>query len=578
MKNPLAFLTTLVLISTASLQAVEQSPLQSSSLSLKSELPSNSDGRPNLILIVTDDQRADELGCIGNPVVRTPNLDRLAAEGTLFTEATVTSPVCTPSRASIFTGMHERRHGINFNSGTALSPAAWQQTYPMLLRKAGYFIGYIGKNHVPVGARGYETGLMDASFDYWYAGHEHLLFYPKNRPAWAMRVKGIDEHLFDNAKADTQIEVLQEGVQNFLNPNQDFFNRAARFLEKRPHDRPFCLSICFNLPHDAGTGSMADRPSDSDLYKTAYHTDRDAIRANLPVTYTAKADITNPKLPPELLRSQHRQKSYNYVDTPQEIVERIVRRYQTLAGIDNFVGNLRSALREAGLEKNTVILFVSDHGIQLGEFGLGGKGFCYDPSLRVPLIAYDPRSKARGQRCSEPVQTIDMTASLLDYAGMEIPPAMSGRSLRPLIMGEQVPWREYAFSENLWCTRYGNPRCESVRGNGWKYIRYFSNDASLFDGMTDQAQQRVTDRQAQAYREWLDASIHSEMPVHEELFDLKTDPGETTNLAGDLKYAGKLEELRLVCAQMVKEARGDSSVQPYALPLETERIVGKPEH
>ena len=154
---------------------------------------------------------------------------------------------------------------------------------------------------------------------------------------------------------------------------------------------------------------------------------------------------------------------------------------------------------------------------------------------------------------------------------------MSGRSLRPLIRGEQVPWREYAFSENLWCTRYGNPRCESVRGNGWKYIRYFSNDASLFEGMTDQAQQRITDRQAQAYHEWLDASLHGEMPVHEELFDLKTDPGETTNLAGDLKYAGKLEELRLVCAQMVKEARGDSSFQPYALPLETERIVGKPE-
>ncbi|MCX6962620.1 MAG: sulfatase-like hydrolase/transferase [Verrucomicrobia bacterium] len=533
-------------------------------------------GRPNLILIVTDDQRADELGCTGNPVVQTPNLDRLAADGTLFTQATVTSAVCTPSRASIFTGMHERRHGINFNSGTALSPAAWQQTYPMLLRKAGYFIGYIGKNHVPLGARGYETGLMDASFDYWYGGHEHLLFYPKNRPAWAIRVKGIDEHVFDNAKSDTQVEVLQEGVENFLNPHQDFYNRAARFLEKRPHDRPFCLSICFNLPHDAGTGSMADRPSDSDLYKTAYHGDRDAIRANLPATYTAKTDIKNPKLPRELLRSQFRQKSYDYVDTPEDLVERIVRRYQALTGIDNFVGKLRSALVAAGLDKNTVILFVSDHGIQLGEFGLGGKGLCYDASLRVPLIAYDPRSDVRGQRRSEQVQTIDLTATLLDYAGMEIPPAMSGRSLAPLIRGEQVTWREYAFSENLWSTRHGNPRSESVRGDGWKYIRYFQNDASLFAGMTDQDQQRITDRQAQVYRKWLDASIHGEMPVHEELFDLKTDPGETLNLAGDSKYAEKLEELRSVCARMVKEARGDASVQPHVLPLESERILGEP--
>jgi arylsulfatase A-like enzyme len=528
--------------------------------------------RPNLILILTDDHRSDEIGCAGNPILRTPNIDRLAAEGTLFTEATVTSAVCTPSRASIFTGMHERRHGINFNSGTALAPEAWQQTYPMLLRKAGYFIGYIGKNHVPVGAMGYETGLMDASFDFWFAGHEHLLFYPKDRPEWALRVRGIDERMFHNARADTQVEIIEEGVENFLSPCDHFYDRASRFLEKRPKDRPFCLSICFNLPHDAGAGNMKDRPGDPELYKTGYYDQRMAIRASLPATYTAKDGIRSPKLPANLLYTQYRQVGYNYVDTPEDCTERIIRRYQTLTGIDRMIGALRQRLAKLGLADSTIILFASDHGIQLGEFGLGGKGLCYDASIRIPMIVYDPRSPVGGQRRGEQVQTIDLTATLLDYAGIPVPAAMSGRSLRPLVIGESVPWRAHAFSENLWCTPYGNPRIESVRGQGWKYIRYFKNDYALFAGTPAKGQQRVSNLQVQAYQEWLDAPIMGEAPVYEELFHLETDPLEAVNLASDPRHAGRLSELRTICAYMVAEVRGDVSQRPAVLQLECERL------
>src|SRR5690349_7189891 len=125
--------------------------------------------RPNLIFILTDDQRWDSLGLTGNPVVKTPNIDRLAAEGTFFPNATVTSAICTPSRACYFLGQYERKHGVNFNSGTALTAAAWEKSYPALLRSGGYFTGYIGKNHVPVGARGYDSGLIEKSYDFWYA-------------------------------------------------------------------------------------------------------------------------------------------------------------------------------------------------------------------------------------------------------------------------------------------------------------------------------------------------------------------------------------------------------------------------
>ena len=100
--------------------------------------------RPNLVFVLTDDQRYDTLGCTGNTFTRTPHLDRLAAEGVLFTNAHVTSAICTPSRACYFLGQYERRHGVNFNSGTALAPEAWAGSYPVLLREAGYLTCYVG--------------------------------------------------------------------------------------------------------------------------------------------------------------------------------------------------------------------------------------------------------------------------------------------------------------------------------------------------------------------------------------------------------------------------------------------------
>jgi len=199
---------------------------------------------PNFVFILTDDHRYDMLGCTGNPIIKTPNLDRLAQEGILFTNAHVTSAICTPSRASIFLSQFERKHGVNFNSGTSVSEEAWADSYPMLLRKGGYYTGYIGKNHVPVGKGGYESGMMEQSFDYWYAGHGHLGFYPKKRHT-----------IFKGAKNDTQVEVINEGVNDFFS-NEHKLEGTKRFLDNRPKDQPFCLSLCFNLPHGAGTSGL----------------------------------------------------------------------------------------------------------------------------------------------------------------------------------------------------------------------------------------------------------------------------------------------------------------------------------
>lgn len=536
---------------------------------------SGKDRRPNIIFILTDDQRADTLGCMGNRIIRTPNIDRLAAQGTLFVNATVTSAVCTASRASMLTGQYERKHGVNFNSGTSMAPEAWEKTYPMLLKKSGYFTAYIGKNHVPVGANGYATGMMDESFDYWYGGHEHLTFYPKERPAFTIKIKGVDEHMFDNAHANTQVEILEEGVNNLLEPNEAFYAGAVRFLKKRPSDRPFCLSLCFNLPHDAGTGTMKDRPGDPELYKTGYHDRSDAILADLPATYVAADKITAPKLPADLLYADKRQKSYEYVNNPESLAARVTRWYQSITGIDNLVGRLRRKLEEMSLADNTVIIFTSDHGIMRGEFELGGKALCYEPCMRVPMIVFDPRmpDSARGQRREELVQSIDIAPTILDFAELGIPSSMQGESMVPLIRGTSIPWREYAFGENLWCTYFGNPRIESVRGSRWKYIRYFKNDRSIYDSTPDiPASQRmkVSNFQAQKYHEWLSASVWGEQPVYEELFDLSADPDEAHNLAHDEKYASVLKECRDICQNLVNKAKGGG--EPATLPLPQERL------
>jgi len=150
--------------------------------------------RPNVIYILGDDQRAEYLGCAGHPILQTPHLDRLAAEGTRFTHAFCTSPACTPSRASHYLGQWERRHGINFNSGSALDPRAWDNSFPMQLQQAGYFVGWVGKNHVPAGGgrNGYSSGYFEQVFDYWYANHNHSGFYPKEMAPGGSIYAGAD--------------------------------------------------------------------------------------------------------------------------------------------------------------------------------------------------------------------------------------------------------------------------------------------------------------------------------------------------------------------------------------------------
>ncbi len=508
--------------------------------------------RPNFIIILTDDQYVGLLGCEGNERIQTPHIDQLAGEGIQFTQAHVTSAICTPSRVSILLSQFERKHGVNFNSGTSVSEEAWEQSYPMVLRRNGYYTGYVGKNHAPIGEGGYESGVMEQAFDYWYAAHGHLSFYPKEH-----------HEIFQGAKSTTQVEIIEEGAKDFLS-NEHRLEGALKFLNERPADHPFCLSICFNLPHNAGVSSMELRDSDLEIYKSLYRN----IEIPLPENYIAKADIKTPKLPADLLKAEERQTIYNYSDTPEDLRERIIRQMQAMTGIDQMLGQLREQLRNQGVDTNTILIFTSDHGLFMGQFGLGGKALCYETTTHVPLIIFNPKApeQARNLQLNQLVQSIDIAPTLLDYAGIPIPETFQGISIKPLIEGQTQEVREFLYTENLWSTQFGNPRCEAVQNHDWKYIRYYVNSnfpaskkvetAKLLHLNVNNLLYATHDPDIALYRSFVEGSLQGEEPVYEELYHLKNDPEETTNLISDEKYQAIVQQLREAWKVSIHYARG----------------------
>ncbi|NQV33138.1 MAG: sulfatase-like hydrolase/transferase [Phycisphaeraceae bacterium] len=488
--------------------------------------------RPNIVFILADDMRLDYLECMGmNKNVKTPNLNTLAAKGTLFTNGFVTTAACTPSRTSIMTGQYERKHGITFGSNSAMSENQFSQTYPMLLKQAGYFTGYIGKNHTPAGKSekglGYKSGLMEKEFDYWYGGHGHLGFYPKGK-----------HKIFKNVKPDTQIEIIQKGTDNFFDQNPEFA-KTKNFLKTRPRDKPFCLQINFNVPHGAGTGSMQMKPTDPALYRTTYRDQIDHMPQ--PKTYIAEKDIKTPKVPTHVYNGQYIS-GYNYVKKPEALRERQVRTCQTVTGIDNLVGSVVKELEKQGLADNTIIMFTSDHGLQHGEHGLGGKVLLYEESLRVPLIIFDPRlKKSHGRKVKPIALTVDFAPTLLELTGNPVPKGMQGHSLKPLMQGDNTNWRNDFFCENMFMGQ-NYPRMEAVRSGKWKYIRYFSKKNDQHHILS------------------LIAPLTGEKPVYEELYNVQDDPSETKNLAGDKNYKEILDQYRKRCNELLKEAKGDNKL------------------
>ncbi|MEJ5275137.1 MAG: sulfatase [Thermogemmata sp.] len=405
-------------------------------------------GRPNIIILLADDLRADALGCMGNPIIQTPSIDALAQKGTLFRNAFVTTSICAVSRASILCGQYARRHGIHdFN--TDFTAQALAQTYPLLLKKAGYRIGFIGKY-------GVGRNLPAQEFDYWRGFPGQGFYFAKEKV-------GTPQHL-----------TARMGDQ------------ALEFLAGCKPEQPFCLSISFKAPHaqDGAVREFPPDPRDEKLYA-------DAV---IPRPATAEERFFR-LLPSFVQKSEGRRRWERRFATDAMFQQTVKDYYRLITGMDREIGRIVDAVARRGWERQTLWLFTSDNGFFLGERGMSDKWLMYEESIRVPLIIMDPRlpSQLRGRKVDAMALNIDIAPTILDWAGVPVPQSMQGKSLRPWVEGQNVSsWRRDFFYEHHTLPKL-IPPSEGVRTERWSYIRWLAQEPvieELYDIQADPRQER----------------------------------------------------------------------------------------
>lgn len=500
------------------------------------------DARPNIIFLLTDDQRDNTLGAMGHPLVKTPNLDALMRESVRFKNAYIATPVCCPSRVSYLTGMPERIHGVGFSSSYVLTEQQWEQSYPALLRKGGYYTGFVGK----LGVEYYTfKGRAQDKFDFWWGHDGWTKFLPKDFDSESTKP-------YHNAQADIITPIMGEAM--------------TRFFDSTPSDKPFCLSVSFNVPHGSQTTSMfTDYPEWHEMKRPANENPKlngipfyDSLYRDIDIPLPADTCTDPYRFIPQFIQDQdagRRNRTYVYDYDLATCREHHIRYYQTITGLDHVLGGMRAELKRRGLADNTVILYGSDHGLLMGEYGMGGKGLLYDLASKIPSIIHDPRvpHEKRGRQLDELVSSLDYPRTILDYAGIKAPAIMEGRSLRPLVEGNDVPWREELFLESLFTMR-DTPFQEGIRGQRWKYIR-------MYDGVPRFKEQHV--------------DFKGRHPEFEMLFDLEADPSEHANLATDPEYADILVELRARTASQSIAINQRREAYMKVVPPQSRAAAGK---
>jgi len=384
--------------------------------------------KPNFLVLISDDQRWDQISYPGNqiiPELKTPNLDKLASRGVYFTNAFVTTPICAVSRASIMTGRYVSSHGMN-HFDTPLKDEVITNTYPALLKKAGYRTGIFGK--------------------------------------WGMGMAGT-EKIFDvcNAWADQGAYFLN--TDNGRIHNSEWLAlKAIEFLGSGKSDQPFCLTVCYKAPHHPYQPDKRD----STIFEDVYIPKR---KSDTPEAYAG-------------MSANVMEKSLNrwcYFDERKDEKTRNAFEKNFLrcvVGLDRSVGKLMDALHELKLDENTIVIFLSDNGYLWGEHGLGGKWILYEESIRVPMIIRWPGmpERSKGKLLQQLVLNIDVAPTILDMAGIKVPEIMNGKSMLPIINNPESDFRSDFFMEHVGIINVENPIPDSygIRTKDWKYIRYIN--------------------------------------------------------------------------------------------------------
>lgn len=458
--------------------------------------------RPNFLFIHSDDHCAYVLGADGNPKAETPNLDHLASQGLYFTRHFCNSPVCTPSRQSFFTGQ------MPHSAGVTLLNSSLSEDKPTLakqLKKAGYLTAVFGKMHFNRPRRPGLHGFDVCESDLNMYSAEELSRRPfpdiKTQPPW--------RPFRDPAEIWLNAAGLPYPARDEDMPNTRVARMAVNFLEEHKADR-FALWAGFNQPHSPFFFPIEYRdrfrPEQFELPRMG---DNDAAQVPLILRHLDPA----------------RQKGI------------IAAYYTAVAFLDKNIGLVLSKLEELGLEQDTLVIYLPDHGYLLGQHGRFEKHCCYDEAVRVPLIFRFP-GRIRSGTVAELTESVDVPATVLDLLGVEPLPIQHGVSLRPLLESPQAKGRDFIFSEYL----ENEEAC--LRTSRWKFI-YCTGRRARQDGF-------LTDNPTPGR--------------YARLFDLEADPAEFDDVAAD--HPDVVSELKNLMLGRIRETHPDVALEPPGLSTE----------
>jgi arylsulfatase A-like enzyme len=467
--------------------------------------------RPNILIIVSDDHAYQAIGAYGSKLAKTPHIDRIANEGALFNKAYVTNSICGPSRAVILTGKYSHKNGFKDNDHSVFDSN--QQTFVKQLQQAGYQTAWIGK---------------------W-----HLTSKPQGFNFWQILSGQGDYYNPDFLMMDGKRKQFEGYVSNLV---EDF---SEDWLNNRDITKPFCLIIGHKAAHRTWIPDVADLgwydkvkfPLPANFYDEYKNRNAAAVQdmtiaKTMLMGYDLKMKMDDKDMPGfERLNPGQRkiiEPYYQKIEddlkagnlTGNALTEWKFQRYMkdylnTAQSIDRNIGRALDYLDQHHLKENTIVIYMSDQGFYLGEHGWFDKRWMYEESFRTPMMVRYPGTVKPGTRINQMVMNLDIAPTMLDAAGLTIPPEMQGKSMLPLLTKRNSPWRNelyYHYYEN---TVHSVSPHFGIKTNPYKLIRFY---------------ERVNS--------W-------------ELYDLKKDPHEMNNIYGEKGYEKITAHLKLQLKKLI---------------------------
>ncbi len=388
----------------------------------------------NVVFILTDDHRYDAMGFMGHPFLETPHLDSLASNGVHLKNAFVTTSLCSPSRASILTGLYTHKHRVIDNNRAVPEGTIF---FPQYLQKAGYHTGFIGKWHM-----GGEHDDPRPGFDHWISFRGQGNYLPPG-PKYTLNVNGK--------------RVKQKGYIT-----DELTDYAIDWLDsQKDSDKPFCLYLSHKAVHSNFTPAErhADRYADADL-------------SFLPRGKEISAENNAPRWVRDQRNSWH---GIDFSYHSNNGLEYLYRRYcESLLAVDDSVGRVLEQLKKMGVHDSTLVIYMGDNGFMWGEHGLIDKRVSYEASIRVPMMMQCPELYQGGTVVESVIGNIDIGPTILNAAGLKTPDYMDGKSFLELPNNPDLNWRDYFLYVYYWEKNFPqSPTQFALRGDRFKYITYY---------------------------------------------------------------------------------------------------------